>query len=97
MRKLRRLAGAASALDERRRMRGCGEEISKTVTDCVSGRQPAAHAVSPEPRPTTATSRGAGWTRAGSAPSTVWTPPKGSQLLPLPLTESLSADRRCAR
>jgi hypothetical protein len=69
-------------------MRGCGEEISNTVTDCVSRLKPAAHAVSPEPRPTTATRRGAAWTTAGRAPSTVWTPPKGSQLLPLPFTDS---------
>ena len=69
-------------------MRGCGAEISKTVSERVSGRQAEAHAVSPEPRPTTATSCGASWTVAGMAPSSVWPLPYGIQLLPLPLTDN---------
>ena len=65
----------------RHRILGCGAEISNTVSERVSARQAAAHAVSPEPSPTTATSTGAGCTVAGIAPSRVWPPP---YRLPLP-------------
>ena len=51
-------------------------------------RQPTAHAVSPDPRPMIATSRGAGWTMAGIAPRTVCIPPKGSVLKLLPLIQT---------
>ena len=56
---------------------GWPPEISNTVSDRVSGRHPEAHAVSPDPRPMMAMSRGAGCTIAGDAPSRVWVPPKG--------------------
>ena len=52
----------------RHRILGCGAEISKTVSERVSARQAAAHAVSPEPSPTTATSTGAGCTRRRHRP-----------------------------
>ncbi len=85
-----RAAGACRRVHlptNRRRIRGCGAEISKTVRNASPRGRPQPTRCRPRPRPTTATSAGAGG-RAGTAPSSVWPLPYGSQLLPLPLTDS---------
>ena len=64
-------SGALATSDTAFNRRGCAAAISNTCTARVSGRQATAHAVSPEPSPITAISAGAGWMRAGTAPSRV--------------------------